>query len=230
MPRTNRDQLLATASLLRPVLSELVFVGGAITGELITDQAAGEPRATFDVDVIAELSTYAEYTLFGERLRGLGFTEDTAEGSPVCRWIQGAVVLDVMPLENKVLGFTNRWYRKALRTATLHTLAEDLQVRIITPAAFLATKLEAFKGRGHNDFFGSHDLEDVIFVIDGRANLVEELGAETAELKSYLRDEIAKLLETPRFLDALPGYLSPDTASQARIRLVLSRLHQISTL
>jgi len=230
MPRTNRDQLLATASLLRPVLSELVFVGGAITGELITDQAAGEPRATFDVDVIAELSTYAEYTLFGERLRGLGFTEDTTEGSPVCRWIQGAVVLDVMPLENKVLGFTNRWYREAIRTATLHTLAEDLQVRMITPAAFLATKLEAFKGRGYNDFFGSHDLEDVIFVIDGRASLVEELRAETAELKSYLRDEIAKLLANPRFLDALPGYLSPDTASQARIKIVLSRLNQFRTL
>jgi hypothetical protein len=69
MPNPNLEQLIATAALLRPMLGELVFVGGAVTGLLVTDEGAGLPRATLDVDAIAEISSYAEYTAFGERLR-----------------------------------------------------------------------------------------------------------------------------------------------------------------
>jgi hypothetical protein len=78
MPHPNLDQLIATAALLRPMLGELVFVGGAVTSLLVTDEGAGLPRTTLDVDAIAEISSYAEYTAFGERLRALGFSEDTS--------------------------------------------------------------------------------------------------------------------------------------------------------
>jgi hypothetical protein len=52
---------------------ELVFIGGVVTGLLVTDPAAGEPRVTLDVDAIAEILSYAEYAAFGDRLRNLGF-------------------------------------------------------------------------------------------------------------------------------------------------------------
>src|SRR3982751_732465 len=77
---SNLEQLITAAELLRPVLDELVFVGGVVTGFLITDTAAGSPRATLDVDAVAEIRSYAEYAKFGERLRSLGFMEDTSEG------------------------------------------------------------------------------------------------------------------------------------------------------
>jgi len=60
------------------------------------------------VDAIAEITSYAQYAAFGDRLRILGFNEDTSEGAPVCRWIQGGIILDVMPLDANVLGFSNR--------------------------------------------------------------------------------------------------------------------------
>ena len=69
----NREYLIETATLLGPLRNELVFVGGAVTGLLVTDPGAGEPRVTIDVDAIAEISSYAEYAAFGDRLRGLGF-------------------------------------------------------------------------------------------------------------------------------------------------------------
>jgi hypothetical protein len=34
--------------------------------------------------------------------------------------------------------------------------------------AFVATKLEAFASRGGGDFLTSHDLEDVLNIVDGR--------------------------------------------------------------
>jgi hypothetical protein len=111
----------------------------------------------------------------------------------------------------------------------MHELVQDLEIRVVTAPYFVATKIEAFKGRGRGDFFASHDLEDLIFVIDGRSTIVEEVQAETPSLREYLRAEITGLLETPGFIDALPGYLLPDAASQARIGTVLRRLRAVAS-
>src|SRR5207248_1193725 len=109
MPHSNLEQLILTAKLLRPMLGDLVFVGGVVTSLLVTDEGAGVPRTTLDVDAIAEITSYAEYAAFGERLRALGFSEDAREGAPLCRWVREGAILDVMPLDEKILGFSNRW-------------------------------------------------------------------------------------------------------------------------
>jgi hypothetical protein len=226
----NLDQLIAAADVLRPLLAELVFVGGCVTGLLITDEAAGEPRGTIDVDAIAEITSYAQYAEFGGHLRSLGFSEDTREGAPVCRWIRGAMILDVMPLNEKILGFSNRWYQAAMAASVMKKLRDDLEIRIVAAPYFVATKLEAFKGRGGGDFLGSHDLEDVVSVVDGRETLIAEVRDAGAKLSAYVRHEIAKLLAKPGFIDALPGFLLPDSASQLRIGIVLARLQNLASI
>lgn len=60
----NLEQLISAADALRPLLPELVFVGACVTGLLITDEAAGEPRGTIDVDAIAEITSYAQYAAY----------------------------------------------------------------------------------------------------------------------------------------------------------------------
>ena len=230
MNDSNRDRLISAARLLRPLLGELVFVGGTVTGLLVTDEAAADPRTTIDVDAIAEITSYAEYTAFGDRLRALGFLEDTRDGAPVCRWVHGGTTLDVMPLDEKILGFSNRWYRAAMKSSVTQRLSDGLEIRMVTAPFFIATKLEAFKGRGNGDFFGSRDLEDLISVVDGRAALVAEVGAGAAGLRAYLRAGIEGLLAAPGFLDALPGYLLPDAASQSRIGIVLRRLEDLASV
>ena len=60
MKNSGPNRLIEAATALRPLLPELVFVGGAVTGLLITDEGAGDPRATFDVDAIAEIASYAQ--------------------------------------------------------------------------------------------------------------------------------------------------------------------------
>jgi hypothetical protein len=229
MPNPNLERLIAAAALLRPMLGDLVFVGGAVTSLLVTDEGAGLPRTTLDVDAIAEIGSYAEYTVFGERLRALGFSEDTSEGAPLCRWVHSGTILDVMPLDERILGFSNRWYRAAMEAATMHQLFRDLEIRVVTAPYFIATKIEAFRNRGRGDFLASHDLEDLIFVIDGRSTIVEEIQTEAPLLREYLRTEIGGLLATLGFIDALPGYLLPDAASQARIGTVRRRLKTVGS-
>jgi hypothetical protein len=230
MSKHNLELLAEAARLLKPLLGELVFVGGSTTGLLITDKAAAEVRPTYDVDAIAEISSYAAYADFSERLRRCGFTEDTGEGSPVCRWRQKKTILDVMPLDPKILGFSNLWYKPALDSAVVHELEPDLRVRVVTAVYFSATKLEAFAGRGKNDYQSSHDLEDLMAVVDGRAELVEEICAGAENVRAYTAAEIRKLLGIRQFLDALPGYLLPDQASQARVSILLERLKKIAAL
>ena len=138
-------------------------------------------------------------------------------------------VLDVIPLNEKLLGFSNRWYPAAMKSSTGQRLSDDIEIRMITAPFFLATKLEAFKGRGNGDFFGSRDLEDFVSVVDGRAAIVQEV-QDTAELQAYIPAETKRLLATTGFLDALPGYLLPDAASQSRITIVLQRLQELASL
>jgi predicted nucleotidyltransferase len=114
-------------------------------------------------------------------------------------------------------------------TAVTHELATGLKIRVVTGPYFLATKIEAFLGRGNRDFFGSHDLEDLIFVIDGRSTIVEEVQAEKFSLREYLNTRVSELLATERFIDAVPGCLLPEPASQARIGTVLRRLDAIAS-
>jgi hypothetical protein len=86
---------------------------------------------------------------------------------------------------------------------------------------------EAFDGRGEGDYLLSRDMEDIIFVLDGRPEIIEEVkGAET-ELKQYLKDRLAGLLKNQNFIEALPGHLPPDSASQARIDLIISRIEKM---
>ena len=227
MADPNIRLLKEAAKLLRPVLGELVFVGGCTTGLLISDEGAGDVRPTVDVDAITEITSYADYTVFSERLRKLGFTEDASEGAPTCRWLNGETKLDVMPLNEAILGFSNRWYESAHRSAQDYELETDLHIRVVTAPYFCATKIEAFRGRGKGDYRSS-DLEDLVTVVDGRSELVKELQAAPNDVRSYVAEAIGQMLRTDEFTDALPGYLLGDAASQSRISIVLERLTEIS--
>jgi hypothetical protein len=230
MNNPNLKPLIDAARLLRPVLDELVFVGGCVTGLLISDKAATGVRPTFDVDVITEATTYTEYAHLSERLRKLGFVEDTGEGAPLCRWFNGDTRLDVMPLDEKILGFSNPWYVPAIETAQAFELEKGFYIRVLTAPYFCATKIVAFKDRGHGDYLSSHDLEDVITVVDGRPELLAELQSAPHDVRHYVASAIGELLDAPQFVDALPGYLLSDAASQGRIGSLLAILEQISKL
>jgi predicted nucleotidyltransferase len=205
---------------------EVVFLGGATVELLVTDPGAGAPRATKDVDVIVEVGSYAAYAQLQERLRERGFQEDRTPGAPLCRFTVEGVTVDVMPIREDVLGFSNRWYAAAMREAENVSVGTHT-IRLISAPCFIATKLEAYRSRGGGDPLLSHDLEDVIAVVDGRAELLSEIRQASSELRQYLADAIARLLGTPAFREALPGYLPGDAASQARLPLLAARLREI---
>jgi hypothetical protein len=134
--------------------------------------------------------------------------------------------LDVMPTDETILGFSNRWYKPAIEAAALVEL-EGFKLRVVTTPYFIGTKLEAFGGRGRGDFYSSSDLEDIITVLDGRPTVVDEVEASPRELRRYIGKQVRRLLDNPEFVNVVPEHIAGDEVSQARVPMILSTLNSL---
>lgn len=137
--------------------------------------------------------------------------------------------LDVMPTDETILGFSNRWYKPAIEAATVVEL-DGFELRVVTTPYFIGTKLEAFRGRGKGDFYASSDLEDIISVLDGRSTLVDDARIPRPNSSATSAEKLANCSTTPNYLNALPGHLAGDEISQARIPMILRTLQSLRGL
>ena len=208
---------------------ELVLVGGCSVGLLISDTARPPVRETIDVDMVAQMTTIADYYSTGEQLKACGFKQAPDEQN-MCRWKRGNLILDVLPSNEKILGHsTNRWYPIAVSSAQPCVLPSGLQIRLITAPLFMATKFDAFHNRGEGDYL-RHDMEDIVNLVDGRIELIEEVAQCPDLVKGYLREEFDILTTDDSFLDLLPAHFRGDATSQARVEVVIERMRKLAGL
>jgi predicted nucleotidyltransferase len=224
----NLDIMEIAAASLGALVEEMVFLGGCATGLLITDAVAPPIRATKDVDVIAEVASLIEYHRLSKRLRELGFSEDQSADAPICRWQAVGILLDVMPTHPEILGFGNEWYQPAFDAAVWRVLPSGRRIRMVSAPYFLATKLAAFDGRGDGDYMMSHDMEDIVAVLDGRPEIVGEVLNRDHKLRDHIKARLSVLVSDNRFIEALPGHMPGDAGSQARLPAMIQRLKAIA--
>jgi predicted nucleotidyltransferase len=229
MADPNIELLVRVAEALGDLRERVTLIGGCATALLITDPAAAPVRATQDVDAIVAAVSLAEYQRMGDALRERGFTQTIEGAEPPYRWSYAGLKLDLMPVDPGILGFSNRWYDAVLRGATMMVIGDGVAVRVTDAPSFVATKLEAFLDRGGGDYLSSHDLEDVLSVVDGRSELVAELGKAPPALRGFVAQTFARLLADDGFADALPG-LVVDGSPATRTPMVLERLRAITVL
>jgi hypothetical protein len=211
-------RLRAVALALDELATRVVFVGGSVTSLMITDPAAPPTRLSNDVDAVLPGVSRATYYAFEHRLRELGFAQRADE--PTCRWFKNELVVDVMPDDREILGFSNRWYASAAANAETR-LIDGVTIRIVRPIWFLATKLEAFAGRGKGDFQASRDIEDIVAVVDGRPEFLDELTASPDDVRTFVRASFSDLLADEAFVIAIVGHLGGDSD---RATIVIERL------
>jgi len=220
----NIEILTKATELLGDLTEEMVFLGGCVVGLMITDKAAPEIRATVDVDAIIQVASRSDYYQLSERLYARGFHAPTEENPPICRFQCEEIILDVMPTQESILGFSNSWYEPAILHSQRVTLPNGREINQISPAYFLATKLAAFYGRGNNDFLMSHDIEDIVAVLDGRPEIVKDVNSSDEKVRKYLVEEFSSLLETEAFFLAIEGHLASDESVSKRRQLVVDRI------
>jgi predicted nucleotidyltransferase len=157
----------------------------------------------------------------------LGLMEDVREGAPVCRWILDDIIVDIMPTRGDILDFSCEWYQIAFETAQPVRLPNQAVIRLVTPACFLATKLTAFGDRGRRNPMASHDLEDVVAVIDGRAEIIDDVAAAPADLRTAIAARLLSLLALTDAEDVIAAQLLPDAQSQDRLPIVIDRIRSL---
>lgn len=76
------------------------------------------------------------------------------------------------------------------------------------------------------DVYASHDLEDIITVVDGRAELADELLHADPLVRAHVVEQTKALLAHPDMQNALPGIV----AQPLRTGIVLERLQHIAAM
>jgi predicted nucleotidyltransferase len=191
----NITRIKAVNSALGNLKNKVVFVGGA-TVSLYADRMAPETRPTDDIDVLVEISSRWDFAALEENLRKMGFQNDTSSKF-LGRYLLPGLIIDVMPTHEEILGFSNKWYAQGFINSIEYKIDDQNQVKIFAAPYFIASKLEAFKNRGKSDGRTSSDFEDIIFVLENRRTIWDEMNNAQEKLKQYLLAEFTILYNNP---------------------------------
>ncbi len=226
------DDIAAVAQALGDLKDRCLLTGGASIPFYCTERLEELPRATRDVDVILQVRTRGVFEEVENQLRQRGFSNDPREGAPICRWILrapvGEITVDIMPLDGSVLGFTNPWYEAGWDLSIPVQLTSACQWRMLSPPFVLAAKCVAYANRGAGDPQSSHDLEDIIRLVNARPTLPREVADAPVACQGFLAGFVADLLAHPDLATIISGHLNGDPSSQARLPLVHERLKQLA--
>ena len=105
------------------------------------------------------------------------------DAQPTIRWTphdRGAALIAAHGREPMVAHTLSSLAQVGFDAALSVELADGLLLRHLSAPHFFATKFEAFKDRGQNDVYLSHDLEDIMTVMEGRSSVVREMAAAHA--------------------------------------------------
>jgi len=223
MEKTNIERLQVVAEGFQNLNDKVVFVGGSAAGLYAVDPAAIDPRPTMDVDCVVELYSYKEYVEFNELLRQRHFCEDTTPNAPTCRWIYQGEIVDVMPTDEKILGFSNRWYRPGFQNREKLTLPSGKVIHILPLTYYIATKLDAIASRGGSDYRCSHDFEDMIYVLNYCTDFHERYEHESNnQLQDFIKTRFSELLHRPNIHEEIECALP--MGEEDRVDIILSKL------
>jgi hypothetical protein len=131
-----------------------------------------------------------------------------------------------MPTELGILGFSNSWYKAGMANSAIYPLPSGLKIRVLTLPFFLATKIEAFLARGHGDYMGSKDMEDIVTIIDGCADCFTTLNEAPSDVRNFLVCHLKALLLKEQFLNSVAGHLPPDPSNSKRAKRLLAQMNE----
>lgn len=198
MPQsTNIEMIKTVVHGLSTLSNEVVFVGGAITEFYIEDKSLiSEMRQTEDVDCIIEVTSRKNYADLEEQLRKQKFENDQ---KIICRWHYQGIIVDIMPTDPKILGFSNRWYSGGIPHSIAYQIDKNIAIKILSIPYFICCKIEALFNRGMKDLRLSKDLEDIVFLL----NYGVKVDTNNNALKTYISNKFKILLSKPELREAI---------------------------
>ena len=211
------------AEALKEIKEQMVFVGGAVVSLYTDDQAADEIRPTKDIDLTLNIYNTGHWTNLQEQLANIGFHPDPF-GHSICSYKYKNIPVDIMSTDDGPLGPSNRWYREGFKNLWT-VLAKEQEIQILSPPCYLATKFEAFNSRG-KDYRTSHDIEDIITILDNRTSIVQEIREAQENILNFLREQFGLIINKGLLDEVLLAHIHPLMQAE-RMDLVNEKLKQI---
>jgi hypothetical protein len=211
------------AAALKEIKKDMVFVGGAVLSLYTDDPAADEIRPTQDIDMTINIINLSHWEKVQEQLAALGFYPDPM-GHAICSYRYNNIAVDIMTTEEGPLGPSNRWFKigfENLRTAK----AKDQEVNILSAPCYLAAKFEAFNNRG-SDYRTSHDIEDIIYILDNRMEIAEEIAIDDSRIAQYIKEQLQKITHEGMMQEVLVAHIHPLMLAE-RLPIVVDKIVQI---
>ncbi|MFS4448357.1 nucleotidyl transferase AbiEii/AbiGii toxin family protein [Maribacter sp. 2307UL18-2] len=221
----NRAATKKVAKALGDLNDKVVYVGGAMVSLYIDDSAAEDIRPTKDLDLTFQVASFAELEELREQLIQKGFTQN-AEDTVNCRFRYKDLKVDIMSTQSVGWAPSNPWFAKGFEKAITKTI-DELTIKVLPLPYFLATKMEAFFDRGINDFYASHDLEDMTYLFNYTTDIDVQILASENEVKLYLIKKLKALAKDRTILTAIRGSLYYDQADE-RMEIIQQRIQNIS--
>lgn len=220
------EMIQIVAKALQDLKEDVVFIGGATVALYFDKEPLFKVRPTDDVDCVIEMATRSQYYKLEEKLRERGFQNVIGPG-PLCRWEIRGVTVDIMPTDPAILGFSNAWYKEGIEQAKWIELPNKEKIRIFTEPYFLAAKLEAFKGRGNNDYRMSSDMEDVITILSSVPDIIDKILQASASVKKYLQQSFKGMLENKNFHEAIYAHLPERQFQEEKKKQLIERIEKL---
>lgn len=215
------------ANGLKELREKMVFIGGAVISLYTDDPAADEIRPTADIDMTINLANYTEWTKMQERLSELKFYPNP-EGTSICSYKYKDIDIDIMPAEDSSIGVSNSWYKPGFKHVQKIKLPDNTTINILPIVYFLATKFEAFNDRGQNDFYLSHDYEDIIYLLDNRIEIVNEILSSDSDVRNFIINELSKIYNHSHSDEILSIHIHPFVREE-RLEILKGKIEKIIT-
>lgn len=211
------------AKALGDLKSEVVFVGGAIVSLYTDDPAAGEIRPTQDVDMTLNVLNLGHWEKLQGKLGGLGFHPDPF-GKAICSYKYKDIPVDIMSSEDGAFGPSNRWYKIGFENLQI-VMAKEQELKILSAPCYLATKFEAYNSRG-KDYRTSHDVEDIINILDNRTTIVGEIATADRRIRQFIIEQLNTIINMGMLDETLIAHIHP-IMREERLPLVEAKINHI---
>ncbi|MCK4642158.1 hypothetical protein KAU32_00845 [bacterium] len=209
------------ALALEELKDQVVFVGGSVVPLYIENPAVSDFRPTKDIDCIIQIQSRMMYYNLEKIMRSKGFENSTNGDDPICRWIYDESLIDVMPTDESILGFTNKWHGKGFNEAEDIEIINGLRIKILPLSFFIAAKIEAHNGRAE-DLRISEDFEDVITIIDGQIDLADFGKYFPSDVKEYIKSQFVVFLRRKEFSESIYAHVQSGLERKDRAKEIIA--------
>lgn len=217
----NRFAIKTIAEALNDLNEQVVYVGGAVISMYIDDLAAEDVRPTMDVDLSMEIVSLSQLENIRQQLTQLGFSQ-SGEDKVICRFRYKDIKVDVMSTKEIGWAPANPWF------ATGHKKSETFningtEIRCLPWPYFLASKFSAYLSRGKNEPRASHDIEDIVYIMNYCSNFEHQILQSHGEVKDFLKTCFEQICTNTNLQEAVLANLSHEN-QQYRFDKIMTKL------